>query len=46
MFSQNLKISWTVKGNIESNDDNDAQVVVDENGVVYGGPMYYLSRGL
>ena len=36
MFSQNLKISGTVKGNIDSNDDNDAQVVVDQNGVVEG----------
>ena len=36
MFSQNLKISGTVKGNIDSNDDNDAQVVIDQSGVVEG----------
>ena len=36
MFSQNLKISGTVKGNIDSNDDNDAQVLIDQSGVVEG----------
>tara|TARA_Y200000002_G_scaffold175552_1_gene144739 strand:- start:802 stop:1299 length:498 start_codon:yes stop_codon:yes gene_type:complete len=36
MFTQTLKISGTVKGNIESNDDSDAQVTVESNGVVEG----------
>ena len=36
MFTQTLKISGTVKGNIESNDDSDAKVIVESNGVVEG----------
>ena len=36
MFTQTLKISGTVKSNIESNDDSDAQVIIDNNGVVEG----------
>ncbi len=47
MFTQTLKISGTVKGNIESNDDSDAQVTVESNGVVAlngNGLEYWLYR--
>ena len=36
VFTQKLRISWTVKGNVESNDDSDAEVLVDANGLVEG----------
>ena len=35
-FTGILKISGTVKGNIESNEDADAQIVLDQNGLVEG----------
>ena len=35
-FTGILKISGTVKGNIEANEDADAQVVLDQNGLVEG----------
>ena len=35
-FTGTLKISGTVKGNIESNEDADAQIVLDQNGLVEG----------
>ena len=34
VFTQKLRISGTVKGNVESNDDSDAEVLVDANGLV------------
>ena len=36
VFTQKLRISGTVKGNVESNDDSDAEVLVDANGFVEG----------
>ena len=36
VFTQKLRISGTVKGNVESNDDSDAEVLVDANGLVEG----------
>ena len=36
VFTQKLRISGTVKGNVESNDDSDAEVLVDANGLVDG----------
>jgi cytoskeletal protein CcmA (bactofilin family) len=36
MFTQKLRISGTVKGNIESNDDSDAEVTIHNSGVVEG----------
>ena len=36
VFTAKLRISGTVKGNIESNDDTDAEVLVDANGLVEG----------
>ena len=36
VFTQKLRVSGTVKGNIESNDDSDAEVLVDNNGLVEG----------
>ena len=35
-FSKILKISGTVKGNIESTDDGDAKIIIDEKGLVEG----------
>ncbi len=35
-FTGVLKISGTVKGNIEANEDADAQLVLDQNGLVEG----------
>ena len=35
-FTGTLKISGTVKGNIEANEDADAQLVLDQNGLVEG----------
>ena len=35
-FTGILKISGTIKGNIETNEDADAQVVLDQNGLVEG----------
>ena len=36
VFTQKLRVSGTVKGNVESNDDSDAEVLVDTNGLVEG----------
>ena len=36
VFTQKLRVSGTVKGNVESNDDSDAEVLVDSNGLVEG----------
>jgi len=35
-FSKILKISGTVKGNIESTEDGDAKIIIDEKGLVEG----------
>ncbi len=35
-FTGTLKISGTVKGNIESNEDADANLILDQNGIVEG----------
>jgi len=35
-FTKNLRVSGTVKGNIESNDDSDAEVLIDNTGIVEG----------
>tara|TARA_Y100001970_G_C14107309_1_gene788898 strand:+ start:648 stop:1145 length:498 start_codon:yes stop_codon:yes gene_type:complete len=35
-FTGVLRISGTVKGNIEANDDHDAQLILDQNGLVEG----------
>ena len=35
-FTQKLKVCGTVKGNIESNDDSDAEILIDNNGIVEG----------
>ena len=35
-FTGILKISGTIKGNIETNEDADAQIILDQNGLVEG----------
>ena len=34
VFTQKLKVTGTVKGNIECNDDSDGEVIVDNNGLI------------
>ena len=36
IFTQKLRVSGTVKGNIECNDDADAELIVDNNGLIEG----------
>ncbi len=36
VFTQKLKVTGTVKGNIECNDDSDGEVIVDNNGLIEG----------
>ena len=36
VFTQKLTVSGTVKGNVESNDDSDAQVLITNSGLVEG----------